>query len=218
LQALVSIEHSLTGTDSWKPRSTLTYSVPKLVTAKSKRLVSLQVEQITFSQAELTELQKLVDAGRMYRLRVPSDINDINSPKVIASIHPCLLIASKFHEMLRVQVDQFGYIRGLWYKARALDCPTGPIKVPPSETPVITSISVDMEVRGPKLPSEPVTQADKSEEQMKHEETKSQTFVSKYWYYIVGGVLLISLMGPDESPSGKKESEAGGGGNGQRRA
>ena len=49
----------------------------------------------------------------------------------------------------------------------------------------ITSISVDMEVRGPKLPSEPVTQADKSEEQMKHEETKSQTFVSKYWYYIV---------------------------------
>ena len=56
--------------DEWTARGTLTYTGPKLVTTKSKRLVSVQIEQSKFSSDDLHKLQKLVDEGRPYRIRI----------------------------------------------------------------------------------------------------------------------------------------------------
>ena len=51
-------------------RGTLTYTGPKLVTSRSKRLVSVQIEQTKFSSADLKQLQKLIDEDRPYRIRI----------------------------------------------------------------------------------------------------------------------------------------------------
>jgi len=50
-------------------------------------------------------------------------VNDAKSAKVMASIPACLLLASNFHEIIRVHVDQYGHIRGLWYQTMATECP-----------------------------------------------------------------------------------------------
>ena len=63
----------LSGAVQWgefKARGTLTYTGPKLVTTKSKRLVSVQIEQIKFDSADLANLQTLIDEDRPYRVRV----------------------------------------------------------------------------------------------------------------------------------------------------
>ena len=51
-------------------RGTLTYTGPKLVTSKSKRLVSVQIEQSKFSSQDLAKLQQLVEDGKPYRIRI----------------------------------------------------------------------------------------------------------------------------------------------------
>lgn len=51
-------------------RGTLTYTGPKLVTSKSKRLVSVQIEQSKFSSEDLTKLQQLIDDDKPYRIRI----------------------------------------------------------------------------------------------------------------------------------------------------
>jgi len=59
-----------------------------------------------------------------------SDVNDPSSEKVVASIPACLLAASNFHEIVRVHVDQYGHIRGLWYQTMATVCPEGKPSLP----------------------------------------------------------------------------------------
>ena len=51
-------------------RGSLTYTGPKLVTTRSKRLVSVQIEQSKLSDADLSKLQKLIDENRPYRIRI----------------------------------------------------------------------------------------------------------------------------------------------------
>jgi hypothetical protein len=51
-------------------RGTLTYTGPKLVTSKSKRLVSVQIEQSKFSSQDLAKLQQLIDDDKPYRIRI----------------------------------------------------------------------------------------------------------------------------------------------------
>jgi hypothetical protein len=51
-------------------RGTLTYTGPKLVTSKSKRLVSVQIEQSKFQSEDLAKLERLVDQGQPYRIRI----------------------------------------------------------------------------------------------------------------------------------------------------
>jgi hypothetical protein len=61
---------------------------------------------------------------------VQSDVNDEKSAKVIASIPACLLVASNFHEIVRVHVDQYGHIRGLWYQTMSTECPKTKLDMP----------------------------------------------------------------------------------------
>ena len=157
---------------AFRARGSLTYTGPKLVTTKSRRLVSVQIEQSKFSSEELAQLQKLIDDSGSYRIRIQvppvrpgapaaagarhagrparfasllhrrhsrcalcaacwqSDVNDPSSEKVVASIPACLLAASNFHEIVRVHVDQYGHIRGLWYQTMATVCPEGKPSLP----------------------------------------------------------------------------------------
>eukprot|EP00961_Rhodomonas_salina_P218067 2946276-Rhodomonas_salina.2 len=84
----------------------MTYSSPKSSSFKSKRTVSVSIDPTTLSVGDLQALQALADAGKHYRVRLPSDVNNPSSPKVVASVPACLLIASDFHEIFRVHVDQ----------------------------------------------------------------------------------------------------------------
>ena len=74
----------------FKERCKLTYTGPKQATAKSRRMVSVQVEQSKLSGSDLTQLKGLVEAGQLYRIRVQSNVNDPNSPKVLHA-NACLL-------------------------------------------------------------------------------------------------------------------------------
>lgn len=66
-----------------------------------------------------------------------SDVNDATSAKVIASIPACLLVASNFHEIVRVHVDQYGHIRGLWYQTMSTDCPKTNLNMPPGPVQLV---------------------------------------------------------------------------------
>eukprot|EP00961_Rhodomonas_salina_P048187 647079-Rhodomonas_salina.3 len=108
---------------TFKARCKLMYSALRSSGLKAKRTVSVKIDQTTFSPQDLAMLQELVDAGKHYVVRIPSDVNNPDSPKVSASVPACLLAASDFHEIFRVHVDAFGHIRGLWYQTMALACP-----------------------------------------------------------------------------------------------
>ncbi len=185
----------------------------------------------------------------------------------MASIPACLLAASNFHEIVRVHVDQYGHIRGLWYQTMATVCPEAKPSLPPAPvqlvcqpTPLlpvllpyplrpacappdlclpeclarhpgtwrlcaplplrvagpsqVTSVSVDMESKGPKVLSEPVPKMEREEaEKAKQQQQGGGSFMQKYWYYIVAGLLLMSALGGEEPKGGG----GGGGGGGGRR-
>ena len=63
-------------------------------------------------------------------MRLQSDVNNPNSAKVVASIPACQLVASDFHEIMKVHVDQYGHIRGIWYQTMATECPSTKLSVP----------------------------------------------------------------------------------------
>eukprot|EP00286_Rhodomonas_abbreviata_P021299 CAMPEP_0181312804 /NCGR_PEP_ID=MMETSP1101-20121128/13895_1 /TAXON_ID=46948 /ORGANISM="Rhodomonas abbreviata, Strain Caron Lab Isolate" /LENGTH=241 /DNA_ID=CAMNT_0023419685 /DNA_START=164 /DNA_END=885 /DNA_ORIENTATION=+ len=199
-KSTVLMEHSLGGNDEFKPRCKLTYSAPRHGGSKSRRTVSVHIEQTTFSAADLQRLQELSDAGKHYKIRVPSDVSDPDSPKVVASVPACLLIASDFHEMLRVHVDQFGHLRSLWYQTMALACPAARAVVPQESVAVVTSVAVDMESRGAKVPLEPVP---KAEEEAEKKIQEQPTFFAKYWHYIIGGVILMVFLQGEEPKEGE---------------
>jgi hypothetical protein len=195
-------------------RGKLTYRGPKHVTSKSKRLVSVQVEQSRLSREDLRSFQKLVDANQLYRVRIQSNVNDPSSPKVMASIPACLLLAANFHEIFRIHVDQHGNIRSLWYQAAASRCSPG-AAVPADSVQLVTSLSVDMDAKGPKLPVEPVV---RTERETQEKGAEQPTFLGKYWIYIAGGVLIVLMLaGDDEKGQGRAGGAAGGSGGGAGR-
>ena len=151
-----------------------------------------------------------MDANGLYRVRVQSNVNDPSSPKVMASIPACLLLASNFHELFRIHVDQYGNIRSLWYQAAAARCAPG-ATVPPDSVQLVTSLSVDMDVKGPKLPVEPVVRAEREGQE---KEAEQPSFFRKYWLYIAGGMLLVLMLQGDEEKGQGRAGGAGGGGGG----
>ena len=108
------------------------------------------------------------------------------------------LAAAKFHEILRVHVDQHGHIRGIWYQTLATGCPPGG-SLPKKATKLVTSVSVDMESKGPKLAVEPKPKSPEEEVAAKQ---PPQSFMQKYWMYMLGGVVLLSLMGGEDDSKG----------------
>lgn len=212
--ATVPLEHSFGG--DFTARGSLTYTGPKLVTTKSKRLVSVQIEQTKMNSGDLKQLQQLIDDGRPYRIRIQSDVNDEKSAKVIASIPACLLVASNFHEIVRVHVDQYGHIRGLWYQTMSTECPKTKLDMPSGPVQLVTSVSVDMEGKGAKILSEPVPKVEREQEERQKQQQGGGSFMQKYWYYIIGGVLLVSMLSGDEPKAGASAGGGGGGGGARR--
>ena len=153
----------------------------------------------------MVKFQKLVDNHGYYKLRVQSDVNDPNSEKVMASLPACLLAASNFHEMLRFHVDQHGHIRSIWYQTMVTECPPS-IKLSGGKSPIVTSLTVDMESKGPKLSIEPVAKIEKEAQEKQQQE--QQSFFKKYWYYIIGAVLIMSLLSGPEDDRGREGARA----------
>lgn len=196
----------LQGNGNFQPRGKLTYTGPKLVTAKSKRLVSVHMEQSELSGEQVSQLQQLMDRDALYRVRIQSNVNDKNSPKVMASIPACMLVMSNFHEIFRVHVDQYGHIRGLWYQTMATSCSTSMPKLSAQPVQLVTSVSVDMEGKGPKLAVEPAQKVAEKEGEGGKPGQENQSFFQKYWMYMLGGIVLVSMLG------GEDDRKGGGGG------
>lgn len=55
---------------AFRARGSLTYTGPKLVTTKSRRLVSVQIEQSKLSSDDIAQMQKLIDGNENYRIRI----------------------------------------------------------------------------------------------------------------------------------------------------
>jgi hypothetical protein len=198
---LTVITRLFQGKGEFTKRSKLTYTGPKLVTAKSKRHVSVQLEQVSISAADVAKMQKLIDDGDLYRVQIPSNVNDPNSPKVMASIPACLLASSNFHEIFRIHVDQYGNIRGLWYQTISSECAKDLPKLPQKSIQLVTSVIVDMDSKGPKLAMEPQVRTPENEAEGQ-KQNQQQTFFQKYWMYIAGGILLVSLLPADDDKRG----------------
>ncbi len=146
-------------------------------------------------------MQKLVDKGGLYRVRIQSNVNDPASPKVMASIPACLLAASNFHEIFRIHVDQYGNIRSLWYQTIVSSCPKSLAKLPEKTVPLVTSVIVDMDSKAPRLAVEPQVRTPETDPEAQ-KQNAPQSFFQKYWMYIFGGIVLMSLMGGEDEKKG----------------
>jgi hypothetical protein len=131
----------------------------------------------------------------------------------MASIPACLLLASNFHELFRIHVDQYGNIRSLWYQVAASRCSPG-ASVPRDSVQLVTSLSVDMDSKGPRLPVEPVVRVEKEAQE---KEAEQPSFLRKYGLYMAGGMLLLMMLNGDEE-KGQGRAGAGGAGGGSARA
>ena len=75
----------------------------------------------------------------------------------------------------------------------------------------VTSVSVDMESKGPKVLTEPVPKMEREEqEKAKQLQQGGGSFMQKYWYYIIAGLLLMSALGGGEEPKGGGEAAVAG--------
>ena len=91
----VALEHSFDGA-TFAPRGKLFYRDSR---AGGVSRASVRVSQAKLSGDSLDEFQALLATGGHYTLRVPSVLNDPQSPPVFTSVSVCSLMASRSHSM-----------------------------------------------------------------------------------------------------------------------
>jgi hypothetical protein len=221
-QSQVNILHSVDLSGAFTPRGKLTYRGPKLVTLSNKRSIAVTVSSATIEGDELTNFNKLVELGGLYRIQVPSNVSDPQSPPVMASVRACALAASNFHERMQVYADEHGLIRNVVYFTPVTDC-TGSSPKRNSKVQLTTKVKVVFETDGLQVQVEPRTVRPQPQGQSKPgqpagESEPPQSFIRKM--YIVPGVLIMMMMGgnpeEDERRGGRGGEAAGGEGSGVR--
>eukprot|EP00949_MAST-11_sp_MAST-11-sp1_P001940 g1940.t1 len=211
-----TVEHSLTGLgeEHFQPRGSISVKF-----SKASRQIRVKVDMSSeFSESESESFLALAAAGKYYRLRLPvlsSALDDGKEPvrHVIASIPACQLLIGKFQEQIWLNLEMSGALVGVDYttpsiEARACDeealrsalrsARKHPIRfqtsasaksMPKRQKPLKMT---GLPPAAPPPGMEHLRQAAKGKDGKPIEQ---QSFLRKYWYYILPVVLLMSMGG-----------------------
>ena len=219
----VSLEHSFNG-GPFTTRSKLFYRDSKhyvSATGTTGR-ASARVAQGKLGGAELDGFQALLATGGYYTLRLPSVLSQPDSPPVTASVSVCSLAASRFEEQIHLNMLTNGKLTGLSYllPKTVAACPAkGLPRLALDEVLFNTTVTVLFPEEGAKplgkvpdfgfLPP----QAQQKMAQQKQAEggggeggeggqQQNQSFLRKYWMYILPVVIVMSMGGGEEPGKG----------------
>lgn len=194
-------------------------------------------------------LQKMAAAGGYYTVSMPSLLSDAASAPVFASASACALLASRFSDQLHMTMDPSkSRITALSYTLPVVPprCPTaGPLpRIALDEVLFNTTASMTSPNDGPKplgkvheasfLPPAAAAAARGAAQQQQGQgggpaggeggeggegQQPPQSFLRKYWMYILPVVVLLTMGGGDEPQGDGKGGggEGGGGGGGGAR-
>jgi hypothetical protein len=225
----VQLSH-LFGDAAPKPRSKL-FLKPTKGAERSGGKVAVRVGLARLDGADVGAVEALAKAGGFYTLQLPSLLSDPDSPPVSASVSACALVASRFEEHLQLTMSSKEHVLALSYAVPVVPprCPTdGLPRLVLDEVMFNTSAAQHFPTEGPRplgkvhdaahLP--PVAAAaaraamgaqgvgtDGKDGAPPPEQ--NQSFLRKYWMYILPVVLIMSMGGAEE-PQGGEGGEGGG--------
>jgi len=226
----VDLEHSFDG-KTFSPRGKLFYRDSKSHTGASGGAgrASARAAQAKLSGASLEEFQRLLKTGGHYTLRMPSVLSDAQSPPVLASVSVCSLMASRFEERLHLSLASSGRVSGLSYilPVATMQCPSAGLpRLALDEALFNTTVSASFPDEGAKplgkVPDEgflpPEARAKLQKQQAANgergqgpgqEPQANQSFLRRYWMYILPAVIMLSMGGGE--PPAEGGDKAGGG-------
>lgn len=196
----------------------------------------VRIAQGKLAGPELAAFEKLVQTGGFYTLKLPSVLDDASSPPVYASVSVCALVASRFEESLELTLSPAGTITAMSYTVPRVPeaCPSAALpKIMFDDVLFNTAVSVIYPPEGPKPIGQvhPASFVPAHAAQAMQQAAKAhadgtgggdgkpqeppQSFIRKYWMYILPVMLALSMSGGDEKKEGEgKDGEGGGGGGG----
>tara|TARA_B110001452_G_scaffold92171_1_gene75992 strand:+ start:107 stop:913 length:807 start_codon:yes stop_codon:yes gene_type:complete len=213
----VALEHSFNG-GPFTTRSKLFYRDSKhyvSATGAAGR-ASARVAQGKLGGAELDGFQALLATGGYYTLRLPSVLSQPDSPPVMASVSVCSLAASRFEEQIHLNMLTNGRVTGLSYllPKTVATCPAkGLPRLALDEVLFNTTVTVLFPEEGAKPLGKvpdfgflPPVAMQKVKQQTEGGEGEgapkgNESFLRKYWMYILPAVILMTMGGGEEPPA-----------------
>ncbi|KAL3931907.1 MAG: hypothetical protein SGPRY_000925 [Prymnesium sp.] len=189
-----ALEHSFNGKD-FSSRGKLYF----------QNVASARAPPAKLSGDELETLKKLAREGGYYTLRIPSKLDDPNSLTVSASAPACALVASHFQERLHLTRSPSGHLLALSYILPVVPASCwgeSMPRIPLDEVLLNTSVTVHSPVEGPVphgriheaafLPPAAAAAARAASSSADGKEDGDgqpqppQSFLRKYWMYVLG--------------------------------
>ena len=234
----VVLSHAIGDVDL-APRNKLFFKPPKGAETVGGS-VAIRVGQGRLDSTALEALKAVAKQGGVYTIALPSVLSDPNSPPVIASASACAILASRFEERLQLTMTSRDRVAALSYILPTVParCPSGgglprlaldevlfnttAAQIFPREGPRPYGKIPDAAFLPPAAAAAAAKAAQASGADGKGADGASpppenQSFLRKYWMYILPIVLVMSSVGADPPPDGKG-GEGGGGEGGARPA
>jgi len=202
-----NVEHSFDEANTWLPRGTLSLrnSNAFRLADSTKLDLSAKLEQKPFNQSDATSLQKLVQNGGYYYMRIQTEAGT----EVLTSVAACRLVASDFTDSLVVHMDASNNICSLEYVPVEYTCKNKEETF--SVRPFKTKVRLGTARKGP----QPIMSVLHNQETKPAEDpADNQSFFSKYWYWFVGGAVFLVFQSLLVPPA--EEGQGGGTGGGAK--
>ena len=225
----VMLQHAIGDDQPPTPRGKLHFKAPK-----TSGRVAVRVAQARLEGEAVDAIKALAKSGGVYTISLPSVLSDPDSPPVFASTSACALLASRFEEHLQLTMDGKDRVVALSYYLPVVPprCPTeGLPRLALDEVLFKTSATQHFPEEGARpmgklhdasfLPAAASAAAAAAQRAAMGAEGKegeqpaaeNQSFLRKYWMYILPVVLIMSMGGPEPEGDGQ-----GGGSGGARPA
>jgi len=218
----VTLQHAFDGVN-FKPRGKLFYRGTGGLGRASAR-----ASQAKLSGDDLEQFQRRLTTGGHYTLRLPSVLNDAQSPPVFASVSVCSLMASRFQERLHLSMAANGRVTALSYllPVATAQCPTSGLpRLALDEALFNTTIHVRFPDEGAKplgkvpevgfLPPDARAALQRSQQASgeggeggEGQPQQGGSFLRRYWMYILPAVIMLTMGGGE--PPAEGGDKAGG--------
>jgi len=207
---VVRIEHSIGG--KFQPRGLLTISNLRL--SSDQFAVSdyrLQLNQNPLASDDSKSFAALADNDAYYTIRARSALSTSEGDWVFSSVKACALESSDFKDSIHLHVNSRGHVTSISYST-ANDCSSNRPHEHHTKIQFNTAVALDLGLEGPKPILEATAPAPQPGTGQPQQEQAPQSFIARYWYYIVPAVLLMLLSGFGSQGEGNAQGAAAAGG------
>eukprot|EP00164_Ancoracysta_twista_P005120 GFYU01006980.1.p1 GENE.GFYU01006980.1~~GFYU01006980.1.p1 ORF type:complete len:302 (-),score=97.94 GFYU01006980.1:15-920(-) len=217
----VVVEHALCGTnDCWKKRNVLSTS-KDYVDVVNGPLMALKSPLMYLTKDEQAEFKQLAEKNGFYRIRIPVKSDNPDSGYVTSSVKAKTLLDCMYGEEITLHFDANDQLINFNYEVPTDRKKCGGIARGDKQNfKTQFSIVYGEQIQVVKIAEpEPKFTVDADGKPVEQQPQEQQSFLRKYWMYIIPAVLLMMMGGGPEPPAGGQGGRpaAGGGGGGARR-